>query len=251
MSFHNIRIFGVEINLLTIDTFFNYIENVLKLKHDQTKIIGYINIRGANLAYEHNRFKEFYANCDLVTCDGIGVLLGAKLLGNNVTFNKRFTAPDYLDRLLRKLSEDSKSIYFLSSTKEVIESAENIIKNKHPKLKFRTHNGYFKKKGLESDSVIADINKFKPDILYLGFGMPIQEYWILENISKLNCKLILPLGACLDFYTGKTYRGPKWLNDYGFEWLGRLITEPNRLWKRYLIGNPIFLIRILRMRFIK
>ena len=76
--------------------------------------------------------------------------------------------------------------------------------------------------------------------------MPLQERWILDNISRIEARVFLPLGACLDFYTGTVYRGPRWMTDYGFEWLTRLIIEPQRLWERYILGNPLFLYRVLK-----
>jgi N-acetylglucosaminyldiphosphoundecaprenol N-acetyl-beta-D-mannosaminyltransferase len=84
--------------------------------------------------------------------------------------------------------------------------------------------------------------------LYVGFGMPLQEDWILRNIDQIDAKVFLPLGACLDFYTGNVYRGPRWMTNYGLEWLTRLVTEPGRLWERYVIGNPLFFYRVLQER---
>ena len=74
--------------------------------------------------------------------------------------------------------------------------------------------------------------------------MPIQENWIRQNIDAIEAKVFLPLGACLDFYTGSVYRGPRWMTENGFEWLTRFFTEPKRLWERYIVGNPLFFSRI-------
>ena len=113
------------------------------------------------------------------------------------------------------------------------------------------HHGYFKKFGEENESVLKQINEFKPDVLYIGFGMPLQEDWIVNNLEYIEAKVFLPLGACLDFYTGAVYRGPRWMTNCGLEWLARLLTEPQRLWERYVIGNPLFLYRVLQERFTK
>lgn len=78
--------------------------------------------------------------------------------------------------------------------------------------------------------------------------MPLQERWIADNLDQLDARVFLPLGACLDFYTGNIYRGPRWMTDRGLEWLSRLFTEPQRLWNRYLVGNTVFLVRILVAR---
>jgi N-acetylglucosaminyldiphosphoundecaprenol N-acetyl-beta-D-mannosaminyltransferase len=109
--------------------------------------------------------------------------------------------------------------------------------------------GFFQKSGPENEQVIVAINTFKPHLLIVGFGMPLQEAWIQANMNQIDARVIMPLGACLDFYTGRVPRGPAWLTNHGFEWLARLLTEPRRLWKRYLIGNPLFLYRVLKQRF--
>jgi UDP-N-acetyl-D-mannosaminuronic acid transferase (WecB/TagA/CpsF family) len=104
--------------------------------------------------------------------------------------------------------------------------------------------GYFQKNGSENDAVIEDINAKAPDILYLGFGSPAQEKWIADNMCRVNARVFLPLGAGLDYYTGSKRRGPRWLTHHGAEWICRLILEPKRLWRRYLLGNPLFFLRI-------
>ncbi len=74
--------------------------------------------------------------------------------------------------------------------------------------------------------------------------MPLQEQWILENFNDLQVNIIMPVGAMFDYVAGDVVRAPQWMTDHGFEWLGRLIIEPRRLWKRYIVGNPLFLWRI-------
>ena len=78
--------------------------------------------------------------------------------------------------------------------------------------------------------------------------MPLQERWILDNISRIEAGVFLPLGACLDFYTSNVARGPRWMTDSGLEGLTRVVIEPQRLWKRFLLGYPLFLYRVLRQR---
>lgn len=109
------------------------------------------------------------------------------------------------------------------------------------------HHGFFDKgtESAESREVVAMINAAKPDILVVGFGMPAQEKWIAENLSQLNVHLAIPVGAFFDYLAEDVVRAPRWMTDNGLEWLGRLFIEPRRLWKRYIVGNPLFLWRIL------
>lgn len=241
------RIFGINVNPLTLKEFFHVLFEKIEL--GEKYLIGHINVRGANFAIEDENFRNYYDKCNLITCDGIGVLIGGYILGKKVSFDKRITAPDYLDDLLFNLQKRKSKIYFLSSTPRVIELLNNKLGSKFPDLNFKSHHGYFDKEGFENEMIIDDINEFDPDVLYIGFGMPLQELWIVENYDKLKNMIVLPLGACLDFYTGETYRGPNLLTNNGFEWITRLFTQPFKLWKRYIIGNPLFLIRVLREKY--
>ena len=113
-----------------------------------------------------------------------------------------------------------------------------------------THHGLLQQNSghPENEAVIQAINTAKPDILLVGFGMPLQEKWIMDNFERLDVKVIMPVGAAFDYVSGNVRRAPRWMTDHGFEWLGRLMIEPQRLWKRYIIGIPIFFWRIFLQR---
>ncbi|PIG94853.1 glycosyltransferase [Gloeocapsopsis sp. IPPAS B-1203] len=210
-----------------------------------------MNVKAINLAYELDWYRDFINNSDLVFCDGFGVLLGAKLLGYDVESTYRMTCPDYIENLGLACEQHNVSLFLLAGKPGVVEKAIAQMSAVAPKLQVQGHHGYFKKSGDENERVIHTINAFNPGVLYVGFGMPLQEHWILHNIERLNARVFLPLGACLDFYTGTVYRGPEWMTDRGLEWLTRLATEPNRLWERYIIGNPLFFYRVFRERMSK
>ena len=100
----------------------------------------------------------------------------------------------------------------------------------------------------ENEAVVEEINAAAPDILLVGLGMPLQERWLMENWQRLDVRVALTGGAVFDYVSGRLRRGPRLLTDNGFEWLARLLVEPRRLWRRYLIGNPLFLLRVLKQR---
>jgi N-acetylglucosaminyldiphosphoundecaprenol N-acetyl-beta-D-mannosaminyltransferase len=159
------------------------------------------------------------------------------------------TCPDYIEDLVKACERRNASIFLLAGKPGITDKAIQKLRAIAPTITIQGHHGYFEKSGTENDAVIEKINQFRPDVLYVGFGMPLQEQWIMENCDRINAKVFLPLGACLDFYTNTVYRGPRWATDLGLEWLTRLLTEPHRLWKRYLVGNPLFFYRILKERF--
>jgi N-acetylglucosaminyldiphosphoundecaprenol N-acetyl-beta-D-mannosaminyltransferase len=113
------------------------------------------------------------------------------------------------------------------------------------------HHGYFDKApgSPENEAVIQQINDVQPNILVIGFGMPLQEQWLMRNWERIEANVALTGGAVFDYVSGQLRRGPRWMTDHNMEWLARLIIEPRRLWRRYLIGNPLFLWRVLKQRF--
>ena len=97
---------------------------------------------------------------------------------------------------------------------------------------------------------MRQINTAEPDILLVGFGSPLQERWLMENRDRVNAHVALTGGAVFGYVSGELRRGPRLLTDNGFEWLARLLVEPRRLWRRYLLGNPLFLLRVLMQRLV-
>src|ERR1700722_4036326 len=181
---------------------------------------------------------------DAVICDGLGLLLGAKLLGHPVGRSDRLTAPDFFEELVRDCERKKISLYILAGRPGVVDAAIQRIREIAPSLEVYEHDGYFDKAGPENDAIIRDINAKRPGILQLGLGSPLQEKWILDNLDRTDARVFLSVGALLHYYTGSTPRGPCWLTNNGGEWLCRLALEPRRLWRRYLIGNPRFFARI-------
>lgn len=243
-DFEEVIVLGTRFHKVTVEQLLNYVIQSSRL--EQKTVIGHVNTRAMNFAWEFPWYKTFMNTANLVFCDGFGVLLAAKMLGFTVDSRHRMTCPDYIDDLILKCEANDRSIFLLAGKPGVIDIAIEKMKATAPNLRIAGHHGYFQKKGAENEHVIKIINQFKPDILYIGFGMPIQEQWIADNREQVDTKVFLPLGACLDFYTGAVYRGPRWMTDRGLEWLTRLVTEPNRLWKRYIVGNPLFFYRVLK-----
>lgn len=241
--FEEVTILKTRFHKLTVTQLTSYIVRATQLNKKIT--ISNLNVRGMNFAYELRWYREFINNADLVFCDGFGVLLGAKLCGYSVKSNHRMTCPDYIEDLARACQAHNVSLFLLAGKPGVVEKAIAKLKAITPHLNIQGHHGYFEKTGLENEQVIQKINAFNPGVLYVGFGMPLQERWILDNFAHVDADVFLPLGACLDFYTNSVYRGPRWMTDRGLEWLSRLFTEPRRLWQRYLVGNALFFYRIL------
>lgn len=245
-TFDEITLLGTKFHKVRVCQLIDYIVEAARLK--KKTIVSSVNIKGMNHAYELPWYRDFINNSDLVFCDGFGVLLAAKMLGYSVQSMHRMTCPDYIENLALACEKHDVPIYLLAGQPGVVDKAIAKLTLIAPRLRIKGHHGHFEKNGAENDHVIQDINQFNPGILYVGFGMPLQERWIADNFSRLNASVFLPLGACLDFYTDTVYRGPRWMTDRGLEWATRLFIEPQRLWERYILGNPLFFYRIFKQQ---
>jgi N-acetylglucosaminyldiphosphoundecaprenol N-acetyl-beta-D-mannosaminyltransferase len=241
-----IELLGVRIHQLSVDAL---IDLIIQAVQSRRKILAvYANVHTLNLAYDLEWFRDFYNRADVVFCDGFGVKWAAQLFG---VILPRYTPPDWIPKLSQACVQYNLSIFFVGGQPGVAEKAAAHLKQQAEDLRIvGTHHGYFDKTAgtAENESVIQIINAAKPDIVILGFGMPIQERWLLENWDRLDTSVALTAGAMFDFLAGEVWRGPRWMTDHGLEWLSRFLTEPRRLWRRYLIGNPLFVARILKQR---
>lgn len=245
----SISLLGVRIHSISVPDLIQRMSTAIDTA--QRLIVANVNVHAMNIAYEQDRFREFLnRQAGIVFCDGNGVRLGAKLTGNQIDY--RYTPPDWINDLCSQCEAQGYSIYLLGARQEVVSKAAATLQEQHPKLKIAgTQHGYFDKSvdHPENKAVVEKINQANPDILIVAFGMPLQEYWIMENWDALNAKIALPVGALFDYIAGEVYRAPRWITDNGFEWLARLVIEPRRLWRRYIIGNPLFIYRVIKSRF--
>ncbi len=245
--FNKISLLGTQIHKITVPELLGWMESTID--SDRRARINYVNAQALNLAYKIPWFQKDLNQNDIIFCDGFGVKWGAKLVGESLP--SRLTPPDWIDQLIDLSHKKSLRLFFLGGKHGVAEKARaKLLQHFSEPIAFETHHGYFDKSidSAENKEVIQKINEFKPHILLVGFGMPIQEKWLSENWDQLNANIGFPVGAMMDFIAGEVRRGPRWMTDSGFEWLSRLIIEPRRLWKRYLVGNPLFIMRVLKQR---
>lgn len=207
------------------------------------------NVYCLNLAYKDRGLRDLLNSAEIVFCDGAGVMLAARILGCRIP--ERITYADWMWELAAFAASEGFSLYFLGGRPGVAWKAAEQLKKRHPVLKVSgVHHGYFDHAtgSPENEAIIRKINAAAPDILVLGFGMPLQERWLMHNWNRIDARIALTGGAVFDYISGELRRGPKILTDNGFEWLARLLIEPGRLWRRYVVGNSLFLVRILRQR---
>lgn len=218
------------------------------LQNGSVGVILPVNVHFINLMYKNPWLREFLGTIDHVVCDGRGVQLTAKVLGYHGPQHIRFM--DWVYRLFDVAEQKGYRIYFLGAMTETIRVAVERIRALHPKLQIAGfHNGYFHQSRAENDRVVGEINRFTPDILLTGFSMPVEERWLMEHRDRLRVKLFVLGAGCFEYLAGRKRLCPRWISNLGFEWLWRLVHEPRRLFVRYVVGNPLFIIRVLKQKF--
>ena len=203
-----------------------------------------VNVHAITIAGKEERFRRFLEAAPMVYCDGTGVRIAARLLGTPLPPCTVMTW--WIWDLASWCAKRGFRLFLLGGVQGAAEAAGRRLAEHAPGLRVAgTHHGYFARSGGGSEAVAETINRSGADILIVALGMTLQEYWWEENAAQLTVPVTLFGGAAIDFASGLKQPGPRWLGPSGLSWVYRLMREPRRLWKRYLIGNPLFMIRVV------
>ncbi len=203
-------------------------------------IVSYATADILNKIKSHNGLEDLLNYFDIIHPDGIGVYIASKILYCRKGFNNRFTGSDFYPYLIQEGLKNNWSFFFFGDTEATLS-----------KLKANTNlniKGYFSGYNFNPELIIQDINSANPEILVVGLGFPNQEKWIIKNKNNLNANVILAVGDGIKVFAGTKKRGGKFIQILGLEWLVRLINNPSLYWKRYLIGIPLFLFRVIKYK---
>lgn len=203
--------------------------------------VSFLNANNANIAY---REPEFAATLDrfLVLPDGIGVDIAARLL-YGTAFPANLNGTDFVPALFEAETRPL-TVGLLGTRRDIAEAASARLSALAPQHDFVfIHDGYFDDD--EEVAILDRIERLRPDVLLVAMGVPRQELWIAKNITPDHCTMPIAVGALLDFLSGSVPRAPNWIRRLRAEWVFRLALEPRRLWRRYVVGNPVFLARVM------
>ena len=243
---NSIEIANIPISLFSVRTLHETIKQAIT--QSNKKVYLYANaylVKLANTKYPW--LVNFFNSMDYVICDGASIQLGAKIIGQEIP--EKIPYNIWFWSLIDFLSQNGFSIYLLGADEKTILRAARQAQNKQPNLKLKGfHHGYFNKTKEHSDNrlVLKQIDEAKPDVLLVGFGMPIQELWIKENLSRINAKAIFSCGGAFDFISGNKPTAPKFLRNLYLEWLYRAFLEPKRLLFRNLSSNFYLILHLAR-----
>jgi N-acetylglucosaminyldiphosphoundecaprenol N-acetyl-beta-D-mannosaminyltransferase len=238
----SIRIFDIKIDLINSKEINEEILNICRNKKRET--IANVNINAMNIAFSNQKMKNFLNKAYINFIDGDGINLGAKLLG--LKTGPKVTYDWWIWELAEFSQQNNLSWYILGAKQESVVTAVDRLNIVFPGLEIKGyHNGYFNKKNIINELIVSEINRLKPNILLMAMGMPAQEEWLLENIDKLDINVALTGGAVVDYISGEFKSTPDIYRKLKFEWLYRFFQRPKYLLKRYFLGNPLFVYRIL------
>jgi N-acetylglucosaminyldiphosphoundecaprenol N-acetyl-beta-D-mannosaminyltransferase len=231
---------------------FNVFKDSLNtIDFSKKNIINTINPHSYCVSLDDNIFSEALKMSDILLPDGIGIVLAERLLNGNKI--KKIAGYDLFNFLMKKLNNENGSVFFLGASQITLNKIKTKCEKEFPNVKFASYSPPYKDKFSDEDSnlMCTEVNKHKPDVLFVGMTAPKQEKWVYEFQTLLNAKTICSIGAVFDFYAGNIKRSsPFWIS-IGLEWLPRLIKEPKRLFKRNFISTPKFIVQVLWLRIFK
>ncbi len=221
---------------------YNIFADSLELLQSNTKtVINTINQYSYCMAEKDPAFKKALLASDIVLPDGVGITFAAKFLhGKKI---KKIAGADLHLHLLKKLEKNNGSCFYLGSSEKTLSKIKEKMALEYPNIKVGSYSPPFKSQFTIEDNtnMINAINKFSPDVLFIGMTAPKQEKWSYEHKNKLNANKICAIGAVFDFYAGTVKRPNKFWQNLGLEWLGRFIKEPKRMWTRYVTNGVLYL----------
>jgi exopolysaccharide biosynthesis WecB/TagA/CpsF family protein len=236
-------ILGVRFACLDADTTLDKAEALFE--RPEPAWIAVENAHALNIAADDPAHSATLSRADMVLNDGKGVMLAAQMLGSSFPgdLNGNHFAPLLLERAARR----GWRVFFFGAAPGVARHAADRLCQTIPSLKIvGARDGYYSED--EVDEVIEVIRATRAELLLVGLGMPLQERWLDRHLAATGARLGVTVGAFFDFQAGVIPRAPSWMNKIGLEWMHRLAVEPRRLWKRYLLGNPLFVTRVVKQK---
>lgn len=211
-------------------------------------LINTINAHSYNTALKDILFAEALQNGDILIPDGASIVIACKWLNAQSRPKERIAGWDLFEYEMNRLNLKGGKCFFMGSSEKVLSLIKEKAKLVYPNIVVETYSPPYKPEFNDEDNkkIINAINQANPDLLWIGMTAPKQEKWTYSHWTELDIHChVGTIGAVFDFFAGTIERAPQWWQEHSLEWLYRLIKEPKRMWKRYIIGNILFLWNIL------
>jgi exopolysaccharide biosynthesis WecB/TagA/CpsF family protein len=240
---HSFRLFGIDVDNPGMEVALCDLKSVIE-SGPQTGV-AFVNADCLNKCYQDGDYHVTLRGMDRVYPDGIGVRLAARMSGHEVRDNINGT--DLFPLLCAHLAKTGHGMFLLGALPGVAEKTAYRMSGRYQGLNVvGARDGYFSPG--DEDELIEEINASGASVVLVAMGAPRQEQWIQRHRERLDATLIVGVGGLFDFYSGRIKRAPLWIRRASLEWAWRLLQEPRRMWRRYILGNPLFLYRSWRLK---
>ncbi len=211
-------------------------------------VVANHNSNSVYLYHREEAMRRLYELADVVHIDSMILAFAARLAGYPVGRRHRVTYVDWSDSLFSMAHREGLRVFSLGGTPEVAAAGVKLLRERYPGLEFDACDGYFDANpgSAGSRQRLDLIAEFAPHVLLVGMGMPRQEIWTARHLPEIQANAILMAGACLDYLVGAVPTPPRWMGQVGLEWLYRMVHEPGRLVRRYLVEPWALVPRLLR-----
>ncbi len=240
MTSSRVPLLGTEVDALsfsdTMDAIVEIIESGTPTQHLAMNAAKVVLLRS------DPALQAIASACGIISADGVPLVWASRLLGHPLP--GRVNGTDLMEALCDLAGRRQWSVFFFGAHQDVVDAVAEWAESTHPGLRVAgTHSGYFDES--ENDDIVAQIASSGASILFLGFPTPKKEIWLHRYLPELNTPFCMGVGGSFDVIAGNVPRAPGWMQRNGLEWLFRLIQEPKRMWRRYLVGNSKFTLMVL------
>lgn len=238
------RVLGVRVDDVSIAELVSRV--VSAVERNERLLVVNANANLVMLARSRKWLRDMFETAGVVFCDGAGVQLALWLTTGRKP--NRSTPPQWIGQLGTQLAQRGRTVFWLGGEKTIVEQAASALERRTGLRSVGCSDGFFDHQlgSADNEELVMRINEARPDLLLLNMGMPLQERWLHDHWHRLNVPVTLTAGALVDHVAGVRKRPPMWVANLGFEWLIRLLIEPKRLWRRYVLGLPVFMLLVLR-----
>ncbi|MDX2034427.1 MAG: WecB/TagA/CpsF family glycosyltransferase [Blastocatellia bacterium] len=238
-----VRLLGIRMHNLTMSEAVE--EIVAQLDGSGGNQVCFVNADCANIAWRDEAYRDILNQARMTLADGIGLKIAGKLLGREIKQNVNGT--DMFPLLCAAIEKSGHGIFLLGARPGIADAVAAWIREHHPGVAISgLQHGYFTPE--EEPAVLRRIADSGAALLLVAFGAPRQDKWIHRCLAGTGVKVAIGVGGLFDFYSGSIPRAPQWLREMGMEWLYRFWQEPRRMWRRYFVGNAVFLYRVMMER---
>jgi N-acetylglucosaminyldiphosphoundecaprenol N-acetyl-beta-D-mannosaminyltransferase len=241
-------VLGIRVNVVQIPDVVAQMEYWIA-ERDRCRFIAVTGMHGITEAQHDPDFAHILNSADLVVPDGMPLVWLARK--NGYALRRRVYGPELLETFCRATGPKYRH-FFYGGAPGVPESLASVMRHTYRLDVAGTFSPPFRTlSDGEHEEIVAAINSTKPDVLWVGLSTPKQERWMYRSRSNLSVAVMIGVGAAFDIHTGRTKQAPRWMREHGLEWFFRLCHEPRRLWRRYLVYGPEFILRITADSFLR